>query len=345
MSAAEQLIDKQELLHLAPFSILTPELLDEVIACATVKRLPPGKKAFKAGDNDNEAVFLLSGQLALISEGQPTTIIKAGSTDATKPVEDQKPRQTTALASTNVTILSVDYDLLDQIIARNRDAKTQAKKMAALSTEQRIEHILNMPIFRDLPPPYKKNLKAHLSLQTYSEGETVFSEGSRNDYFYIISEGSAYVTRRSPQSGQVVDVTELNANDGFGEESLIANGKHNATVSLKEDSAIFRVPRQEFMSLIVKPSIRWVDINEATAEQSMGAIILDVRMPSHFIAKNIPGSINLPLPVLRKTATILNNDKEYIIYSDNPIQSLIASFLLTYRGIKVQTVKGSLKLQ
>ena len=343
MNVAEQLIDKEELLHLAPFSILTPELLDEVIACATIKRLPPGKKAFKAGDNDNEAVFLLSGQLALISEGQPTTIIKAGSTDATKPVETQKPRQTTALASTNVTILSVDYDILDQIIAQNQEAKTKAKKLAELSTEQRIEHIFSLPIFSALPAPYTKSLKEHLSMQSYSEGTTVFTEGSRNDYFYIISEGSAYVTRRSPQTGQVIDVTELRANDGFGEESLIANGKHNATVSLKEDSILFRVPRQEFMSLIVKPSIHWLNMNEATAEQSMGAIILDVRMPSHFIAKNIPGSINLPLPVLRKTATILNSDKEYIIYSDNAIQSLIASFLLTYRGIKTKTIKGMLQ--
>jgi rhodanese-related sulfurtransferase len=98
------------------------------------------------------------------------------------------------------------------------------------------------------------------------------------------------------------------------------------------------------MTLVIKPTINWLTLNEALAEQSMGAVILDVRMPSQFIARNAPGSINLPLPVLRKTASILNSDKEYIIYSDNGIQSIIASFLLTYRGIKAKTIKGPIQL-
>ena len=342
MAVAEQLIDKEELLHLAPFNILTPSLLDEVLACACVKKLPPGKKAFQAGDNDNEAVFLLSGQLALISEGQPTTIIKAGSNHAKKPVETQKPRQTTALASTNVTILSVNYDLLEKIIERNREEKIKAKEMAKLSHEERIEQLLTLPIFKCLPPAYIKPLKEHIRILNYTAGETVFNEGSRNDYYYIISEGSASVTRSSPQTGQVVDVTELGPNDCFGEESLIANGKHNATVSILDDSILLQIPRQEFMSHIVKPSIHWIDIVEATSELASGSIILDVRMPSHFIVQNIPGSINLPLPVLRRTASILDDSKKYIIYSDNAIQSIIASFLLTYRDINVRTVKNTI---
>jgi len=342
MNTAEQTIDKDELLNLPPFNILSPELLDEVLASATIKRLPPGKKVFHAGDDDNEAVFLLSGQLALLSEGHPTTIIRAGSSDA-KPVEDQNPRQSTALASTNVTLLSVDYTVLDKIIEKNLQATQEATKPLPISNELREEQILALPIFEHLSSNHKTKLSRHFSIVNFVKDDAIFKEGSRNDYYYIVSEGQILVTRRSPQSGQIVDITELGPNDGFGEESLIANGKHNATVTVKEDCVLFRLPRQEFMSLVIKPSIQWLTLNQAIAEQTMGAILLDVRMPSQFIANNISGSINLPLPVLRKTASILNNDREYIICSDNGIQSIIASFLLTYRGINTRTIKGPIQ--
>lgn len=344
MTAAYQPIDKNEISHFAPFNILSPELLDEVLASAQVRRLPPGKKAFHPGDNDNQAVFLLSGQLALISEGQPTTIIKAGSTDATRPVVDKNnPRQATALASTNVTILTVGFDILNQIIEKNQEEKISAKNQRNVSPEQRLEHAMRLPIFKHLSDQHKKNLAQQFKIVTYSAGVTVFTEGSRNDYFYIISDGCASVTRRTPQNGQVIDITELGPDDGFGEESLIANGRHNATVSINCDSVLLRLPRQEFMTLVIKPSIHWLSLEEASAEQQMGSVILDVRMPSHFLASNLPGSINLPLPVLRKTASILNHEKSYIVCSDNGIQSIIASFLLNYRGLKVKTLKGPVK--
>ena len=340
MNTAEQAIDKEEILGVAPFNILSPELLDELLASSTIKRLPPGKKAFHAGDEDNEAVFLLSGQLALLSEGGPTTILRAGSDDATKPVEEENPRKSTALASTNVTLLRVDYDVLEQIIEKNKEEKIQANKMSDLPIEQRLEHVLTLPIFKHLPEHNKQHLAEQFTTVTYGEGDVVFHEGSRNDYFYIISEGHAFITRRAPQSGQVIDITELGPDEGFGEESLIANGRHNATVSIKQDCVLFRLPRQEFMTLVIKPTINWLSQSAALTAQSTGAVLLDVRMPSQFIAHNLPGSINLPLPVLRKTASILNNDKEYIVCSDNGVQSIIASFLLNYRGIDVKTMQG-----
>ncbi len=339
MIAAEQFIDKDELLNLPAFQVLSPELLEEVLAKATIRRLPPGKKVFHAGDSDNEAVFLLSGQLALLSEGQPTTIIRAGGHHA-EPVEDRIPRQSTALASTNVTLLSVDHSVLQNIIEKNVAVTKAAEKMPPLSMAQRIDQVMALPIFEQLPISTQTKLTEHFTAISYKKDDIIFSEGCRNDFYYIVSDGRILVTRCAPQTGRIVDITELGPNEGFGEESLIANGKHNATVSVKEDCTVLRLPRQEFMTLVIKPSIQWLTLNQAIAEQSMGATILDVRMPSHFTAHYIPGSINLPLPVLRKTASILNSDNEYIICSNNGVQSIIASFLLTYQGMKTKIIKG-----
>jgi hypothetical protein len=71
-----------------------------------------------------------------------------------------------------------------------------------------------------------------LGLQIYPESRLHRKENT---------EGSACVTRRAPQTGQVIDITELSPDDGFGEESLIANGRHNATVSLNLDSSVDRL--------------------------------------------------------------------------------------------------------
>lgn len=344
MTTAEHVLNRENLASLAPFSILSPELLDEVIKHATIKQLPPGQRAFKAGDKDNQAVFLLSGQLALISEGRPATMLKAGTTEASNLVEDHQPRQATALASTNVTILSIDADFLEELIKRNESAIQALPSTNRLSREERISRILKIPVFSKLPRPYVNVIGQRLTILPVKAGDVILSEGDKGEYYYLISRGGACVTRRSAQSGQIIDVADLVEGQGFGEESLIINGCHNGNVTMMDDGELFRLSRGEFMTLMVRPLIKWVAYGVAATLQSHGTIILDVRMPNAFVKENIAGSVNLPLPVLRKTASILDKSRNYIVCSDNSGRSITGAFLLAFQGLNAQVLEGGVHL-
>lgn len=340
MKTAELTLDKEHLSRLAPLSVLSPELLDELVRNAAIRQLPPGQKAFEAGDVDNQAVFLLSGQLALVSNDRPPQLLKAGSVAASQALEDHQPRQATALASTTVTILAIDSALLQALLDKSATHRPVGDDDVATAA-QRLERALASPLFAQLPAPYLKVVRQRLIEIDVAAGATVIRQGEPGEHYYVITQGSAIVTRRAPRSDQVVEVADLGTGAGFGEESLIAHGVHNSDVVMTADGHLLRLSRGEFMTLIVRPLIHGVPYGLVATQQQKGAILLDVRAPAAFIDEQLQDSINLPLSVLRRTAPILDKSKEYIVCSDNPAQSATAAFLLAFQGIRASMLEGT----
>ena len=60
-------------------------------------------------------------------------------------------------------------------------------------------------------------------------GQAVIRQGDPGDYYYVMREGRANVSRKA-ESGKVVMLGELGAGQGFGEEALLAGAPRNATV-------------------------------------------------------------------------------------------------------------------
>ncbi|TPW18004.1 MAG: Crp/Fnr family transcriptional regulator [Halothiobacillaceae bacterium] len=229
--------------------------------------------------------------------------------------------------------------MLEQIVEENRITATRDNQHAMLSDNPCIERLLRSPFFYHLPLPYLRVLEQRLTERVVYEGETIISEGDRGDLYYLIAAGEACATRRTPQGGAVIDTTHLTQGEGFGEEAIIANAGHTTSVHMTSDGVLLTLTRHEYMTLILRPLIRWIDHSSALAMQKEGVTLLDTRMPNHFAAYNLPGSVNLPLPVLRKTVSILSNTKTYIICTDNSTQGIFAAFILATHGLDVQLLK------
>ena len=75
---------------------------------------------------------------------------------------------------------------------------------------------------------------------------------------------------------------------------------------------------------------------------SEGAIWLDVRLLSEHQNKNISGSINIPLFLLRLNADKLSSEHKYIVYCDTGSRSASASFILTEHGYDAYILEGGL---
>ena len=73
-----------------------------------------------------------------------------------------------------------------------------------------------------------------------------------------------------------------------------------------------------------------------------GAKWLDVRLESEHSNSGIPGSINIPLFMLRLKADTLDTDIPYVVYCDTGRRSSAAAFLLSERGFQAHVLQGGI---
>lgn len=346
--AKSQIPETVDLSVFEPFTTFTAEMLESIANAATVERLPPGRRIFNQGDMDGKSVFLLSGQIALIAEGHPAITIKAGSNEALEAVADSKPREVTALARSSVTLLSVAAELLYKLnkttpmVAVNKTGRMESSKDNR-SRSARIEWVLNSPLFFRLPSPHVQVLTRRLEEICVKAGEAVVNEGDEGDFYYVITKGSCVVTRSIKGGGKKSRLAELGIGRGFGESALIGDTEHSSTVTMLEDGALVRIPKSEFMTLLVTPYIKRVSYEQMLMMQDEGAVLLDVRIHSAFEKMSLRGSINLPLATLWKAASILDKSKEYVVCCDVGKRSTIAAFLMAQQGLNARILEGGLQ--
>jgi rhodanese-related sulfurtransferase len=73
------------------------------------------------------------------------------------------------------------------------------------------------------------------------------------------------------------------------------------------------------------------------------AIWLDVRLESEHKNVAIPGSMNIPLYLLRIKSRALDHNTKYIVYCDTGRRSSSAAYLLSERGFNALYLDGGLR--
>ena len=331
MAVAALKLDEHYLHHLTPLNSLSPELLEEVLANSAVDRLPPGRRIFSEGDTDNQTIFLLSGQLVLVADGQAPVTLRADSREASQPIAAKQPRQVTALAGTSVTILTINTAVLQQIMGVSPAEEASQDSVTVAERDDYRQILDKHPLFANLPEPHKQVLQRRMVEVQAAKGDVIIHEGAMGDYYYFVVSGSCRVSSSGQDTAYII---ELGPGCGFGEAALIENGSYHNTVSMAQDGSLLRLSKGEFMALMVKPYIKTLDQDTARELIDQGAIMLDIRTPSAFKRSHIPDSINLPLIFLHKLVGILDKSRSYIICGHHGHRAILAAFLLAERGVQ-----------
>ncbi len=87
-------------------------------------------------------------------------------------------------------------------------------------------------------------------------------------------------------------------------------------------------------------TITWADMQDLAAK---GAYIIDVREEAEYILEYLPGSINIPLSVLRERLDEIPKDREIYIYCHVGQRGYAATRILTQHGFPVKNLDGGLK--
>jgi CRP-like cAMP-binding protein len=332
---------KEVLQKLVPLNTLSHTSLDEAVKSVRIGQADKGDILFREGDVDNDAVYLLTGEIILTSSQQPERVIHGGTDAGRYALAQLKPRQSTGKVSQSSTIARINQELLDHIVTMDEVSGIEVVEMDGDEDVEWVFSVLSSNTFSRLPPANANQMLARMEKMPVKANQVIITQGEPGDFYYLIREGIASVARKDTD-GKTEIVTELTAGDQFGEEALLSDDPRNATIMMKTDGLLMRLTREDFNELLTAPMVNWAEQSEADRMIGEGAGILDVRTADEYRSGAINKSLNAPLSQIRQLADSLDRSRQYVVYCQTGNRSSVASFMLNQRGFNTVALKGGL---
>ena len=229
---------------------------------------------------------------------------------------------------------TVDAGLLDVMLTWDQTGSFEVGELQSGgdNSDDWMSKLLQMRTFQMIPPSNLQAMFMRMQEVKVEPGQVVVKQGDDGDFFYVIMSGRCMVTREQPNQ-KAVRLAELETGSCFGEEALISDAKRNATVTALTRGSLMRLSKDDFRKLLNEPLARKISLAEAQKLVTSGqAKYLDVRLPSEFQAHSLPGSLNLPLYMLRMKLTLVDPKTTWIVCCDTGRRSSVAVFILTQKG-------------
>ena len=374
--ANKRTISIEQLKNLEPITTLSEERLQELMPLSYIEHLGIGANLFSEGDIDNQTVYLLEGDVKLASsDGKINKTISHKDQQARFPLDDSQPRQASCSALTRAEVVRIDNSVLDYMMMWDQMAVSETAAMASsqetISQQAGNSHqqatptksskspfaetvIITEPVsgdedrswirkmrhimaFKSMPPANIKQLLGRMESMPVHKGDTIVSQGEAGDYYYVLTEGKAKVTR-------TIDLATLEPGRSFGEEALLSGSKRNASVTMETDGMVMRLSKTDFNELLKEPLLTRVSPDEARLRVVNGEQWLDVRHAKEYHHSHLADAINIPLHELRLRMDELDKNTPYIVYCGTGRRSSAAAFLLAQKGYKVSVLNGGVQV-
>jgi CRP-like cAMP-binding protein len=338
-------IESADLAKLYPLDSLRPETRDQLAGEAAVNEYLNGEELFRAGDVDADTFYVLEGVVEGSYPDGRSKRFDAASLQGRYAVGDSQPRRFTAkVVSPSARVLRLDRRYTEKVIAWDQLSRSENFKHFDATPEGNrwVFRLLQSRAFHKLPTGNIERM-----FQTFEEvavraGEVVIREGDSGDYFYVIKEGAAAVSKIV--DGAETVVAYLVRGDCFGEDALLSSSPRNATVKMMQDGQLMRLGRKAFEEVLKPPVVEWLGPGQASILARQGAVVVDVRLPAEHAQRAIKDSLNIPLSVLREEASErFDRRQKFIVYCNTGERSAAAAFILTRLGYaNVYALQGGL---
>jgi len=343
----------------SPFNTLTFEYLAKVMEKASLQEHAKGAIIFKRGRELSEAVYLVSGNVDLIDSQFAVTSVTSDADVHRVPLNNTSPTQVSAVAKSVVTVLKVERDFVDLVMAwsetgheaQDEQEGNATHAPAQFSAAPQSQHegdegdwmssLLQSPFFNRIPPGNIRQLFVRFTPRKVVADEVVIREGERGEYFYVLESGSATVLDKQ---GHIL--AALRPGDYFGEESLVGDTTRNATIKMLTPGKLMCLGKDDFITLLQAPVRNFITHQDLQNNPLNSRYqIIDVRLPLERRFQSVPGSRNIPLSQLRKTLPELDSSKIYVVTDDAGRRCDVAAQLLTQAGFEAVILKEASLLQ
>ena len=337
-------VELDVLRRFSPLDGLKRENLHALSRKTKLQELDSGRVLFKEGESDKRTFYLVSGEVELRSGDRTISTLRAGTLEARIAIAPGQPRRFTARALSDLTFLALDSDLLDVMITWDQTGSYEVGEISgdSGSSDDWMTVLLQTKAFHRIPPANLQALFMRMQHVAYKAGEVIIKQGDDGDYFYVLTKGSATVTRETPMNRAGIKLADLGIGESFGEEALISDGKRNATITMQSDGALVRLSKSDFLELLNEPLLHAVDLEHARELIARGGRWLDVRLPSEYESYHLDDSLNVPLYFIRLKVRTLDVKTPYVVVCDTGRRSSAAAFLLSERGFEAYCLQGGL---
>lgn len=337
-------VESSDLANLYPLDSLRAETLAQLAGEASDGEYARGETLFRAGDLDSDTVYLLRGEVTGTYPDGRIKKVSANSLQGRYPIGDSQPRRfTAAVTSANARIVRLDRRYTEKIIAWDQLSRSQDFRHFDPSPEGNrwVFRLLQSRAFHKLPTGNIERMFQRFEEIEVASGAVIVREGDTADYFYVIKDGAASVSKYL--DGVEAVVAYLVRGDCFGEDALLSNTTRNATVKMMQDGRLMRLGRKSFEEVLKPPVVEWLTPGQASLLAREGAQVVDVRMPAEHDQRNIKGALNIPLFRLREDAAEqFDRNRKYIVYCNTGERSAAAAFILTRLGFDVYALQGGI---
>lgn len=336
-------VNTADLAKLYPLDSLRPENLEQLAREAVTEEHGRGEVLFRAGDTDDHTIFVLSGR---VHGEYPDGKIKetdASTLQGRYALGDMQPRRFTAtVMSITATIIRIDRRYMEKILCWDQLSRAENFRHYDPSPEANrwVFRLLQSRVMHKLPTAGIERMFQRFEQIDVRAGEAIVREGEEADFFYVIKDGAASVSK-SLETGDSV-VAYLVRGDSFGEDALLANTVRNATVTMIKDGKLMRLAKRAFEEVMKPPAVDWLTPGKASIFARQGAVVLDVRMPEEFQQRAIKGAINTPLYTLRETVNEFDRARKYVIYCNTGERSAAAAFIMAKMGFETYALQGGI---
>jgi CRP-like cAMP-binding protein len=132
-----------------------------------------------------------------------------------------------------------------------------------------IESLRKAQLFSDLSEHEMEKIGALCQQRTYSQGDTVLSEGETSRELFIIGQGMVEVSLKTAEAS--TPLIHLGTGQVFGEMTMVDRGARSATVrAVAEETVLLVIPHQDLLQLCKENNhIGFIVMRNLAAEMSL----------------------------------------------------------------------------
>jgi CRP-like cAMP-binding protein len=330
--------------QLIPLATLPFNRFEAFCARFVVEEADDGRFLFKRGDVDADLYYLLQGSVTLQTETLKIETIKAGSDSARFALAHQIPRKVNAVANGRIRFLRLNADMMKsaQEIPYEESESYMIVDESA-DDDDWMTTLLKSPIFKGLPPANLQKILMSLQEIRFKPGEVIINQGESGDYYYIIKKGQCLISRKPAPNAKDIKLGQLSDQDSFGEDALISGETRNVSITALSDVSLLRLGKEQFLTLIKQPALKYIAYPEAEELVAKGADLIDIREPDEYKKSHLAHSINVPFFSLRMQLKTLNRHHPIVVVCRNGKASETAAFVLLRHKFNALILRGGME--
>lgn len=236
------------------FAALGDEGVRQLAAAAETVPVPMGETVAREGEPCNGVLFIVSGRLRLVRQGQNGKAVTLGTLGPGEALGGAVPSRVTqnasARAAEDAVVVRVPRAEFDQVLTTNAAMREHFERT---TRRAEVHEFLRLATpLGSLPVPQTLTLIDQLVDRTFEPGHTVLALGGVAEHLFLVRSGEVHATGTDRKPLAV-----LREGDHFGEQSLLNEEPCSFDYVAARPTRCLALPREAFEQLMRKsPQVR-----------------------------------------------------------------------------------------